>query len=439
MTKGKHRNVLPNTYIPLLSKDILNSVLGRLQKQSLIALISLWSRLKNTLPQLDKENALCSQTELNRMARQDAREMKENEKKWKKSKIIDKILYEYWNHGLNLLQLAQIDCQLIVDSSSAFLWNSSTVKDVENNDVPLNLDPSIFLNSLAAELSKVFMSYIYVCKHPNMPLILVRVQVFDLIPHLKRGRGRPRADQPHITSHKAYFLAFPLNSPHLIHSPGTDLVSQIILNVVENCLSHNRRNQHRLVTPENQKAVRSLESIHILKGCSRFSSSLGAWTPYADNTVDCSPLASISKQLNDRSKEERAVSHKDRVMKLANIRYKGAADGKVKSERLFDDFRPLKKLKLQNGDSQAADFSSVAPVRFVEYELQEKVAEDDDELSQIKVKFIGNDVFGGLHELASMAYREDSVVIDPTTVPGWLTGEEGMKSGKVRNGRFYDN
>lgn len=133
------------------------------------------------------------------------------------------------------------------------------------------------------------------------------------------------------------------------------------------------------------------------------------------------------------------MSHKDRIMKLANIRYKGAAVGKVKSERLFDDFRPLKKLKLENGDSQAADFSSVAPVRFVEYELQEKVAEDDDELSQIKVKFIGNDVFGGLHELASMAYREDSAVIDPRTVPGWLTGEEGMKSGKVRNGKFYEN
>lgn len=434
------KNVLPNTYVPVLSKDTLSAVLNRLQKLSLIALVLLWPRLKNTQPQLDKENASNSQVELNRMARNDAQDMKENEKKWTKAKIIDKILYEYWNRGLNLLQLAQVDCQLVVDNSNAFLWNLSTVRDVENKEIPLSLAPKVFLNALAAELSKLFLSYIYVCKHPNMPLILVRVQVFDLLPQASRGKGRPRLLHPHITSHKPYFLAFPSNSPHLIHSPGSDLVSQVILTVVEDCLSQNRREQHRLTTPTNQKAVRSLESMHILKSSSRFANSLGAWTPYADGTVDCSPLANISKQLDHKASQEVAVSKQDQFRKLANIRFKGTAEGTLKSERLYDDIRPLKKAKISNGQliqrfDEEGRFSSIAPVRFAQFELNEKI-EDNEELSLVTMKLIGTDVFAGLHELAANAFNEHEAVVDPRTIPGWLTGEEGINSGKVINGRF---
>lgn len=441
MAKTKLKNVLPNTYVPVLSKDVLTAVLNRLQKLSLIALMLLWPRLKNTQPQLDKENALNSQVEFNRMARNDAKEMKEGEKKWIKSKIIDKILFEYWSRGLNLLQLAQVDCQLIVDNSNAFLWNLSTVKNVNNEEIPLCLDPSVFLNALAAELSKLFMSYIYVCKHPNMPLVLVRIQVFDLIPNVKRGRGRSRTLHPHITSHKPYFLAFPSNSPHLIHSPGADLVSQVILTVVENCLSQNRRNQHRLITPTNQKAVRSLESMHILKGCSRFGNSLGAWTPYADGEVDCSPLASASKQLDHKAKQVSVGSVEEKFRKLANVRFKGSAGGNIVSKRLYDDIRPLKKAKLTNGQSESTDneFSSIAPVRFAQYELKEKVKENDEEPSLVNMKLIGTDVFAGLHELASNAFDEANSVVDPRTIPGWLTGEEGINCGQVRNGRFYSD
>lgn len=440
MAKTKLRNVLPNTYIPLLSKEVLAAVLNRLQKLSLIALLLLWPRLKNTQPHLDKENSLHSQAELNRSARQDASDMKANERKWTKLKIIDKILYQYWNEGLNLLQLAQIDCQLMVDNSSAFLWNVSTVRDIYNSEVPLSLDPAVFLNALAVQLSKLYMSYIYVCKHPHMPLILVRIQVFDLIPQTKRGRGSSRSQQPHITSHKPYFLAFPSNSPHLIHSPGADLVSQTILNVVESCFSKSRRDQHRLETPENQKAIRSLESMHVLKGCSRFSNSLGAWTPYADGEVDCSPLASTSKQLDSKAKKEYATSEKEQVQMLANVRFKGTSDGKVKSERLFEDKRPLKKSRVANGateSEQDIDFSSIAPVRFAQFEIQEKLKENEEQLSLVKIKLVGTDVFAGLHELAYTAYDEKTSVVHPKTIPSWLTGEEGINSGTVKEGRFH--
>ena len=39
--------------------------------------------------------------------------------------------------------------------------------------------------------------------------------------------------------------------------------------------------------------MKSIQSMHILKGCNRSGNSLGIWTPYADGTVDMLPLGAI--------------------------------------------------------------------------------------------------------------------------------------------------
>ena len=62
-----------------------------------------------------------------------------------KRKLIDKIIFEYWTQGLNLLQISQIDCQLIVDkSNSAQSWIYSTVKDMHDKIVPISINPREF-------------------------------------------------------------------------------------------------------------------------------------------------------------------------------------------------------------------------------------------------------------------------------------------------------
>lgn len=445
MANAKLKNVLPNTYVPVLSKKILAAVLNRLPKLSIVALVLLWPKLKNTQPHLPQENAMVSVKEYCRQIRDDSRDMKSS--KWKKSLIVDKILYEYWSEGLNLLQLAHIDCQLIVDNPNAYFWVLSVVKDAWGHEVPLALDPATFLYQLARHLAEIFMCYIYVCTHPDMPLVIIRVQVFDLLPGLQ---ARSRVERPHITSHKPFFLAIPMNSPNVIHTPGNDLVADTVLLVVETSLPQNPRNVLRLERSNSQKAVRSLESMHILKGSSRFANCMGAWAPYADGVADVSPLASSDAHLAnlEGSGLKKSDSGEQNVEKLANIRFKGTASGKIVSERLYDHNKPLKARKRHNEDPEDGrrvrlrdrnEYRSIAPIRYAEFELQEQYDDGDDEPSHVVVKLVGTDVFAGLHELAVTNQGTESAVVDPSKLPGWLTGEEGLSCGIVKDGKFSAN
>lgn len=367
--------------------------------------------------------------------------------KIKKSQIVDKILFDFWGDGLNLLQLAQIDCQLIVDNPNAYFWVLSTVKDAWDKEAPISLDPSSFLKKMAQHLSDIFMCYMYVCTHPEMPLVIIRIQVFDLLPGHLTSRARSRAERPHITSHKPYFLAIPMNSPHVIHTPGNDVVSEVVMQVVESSLPRDSRNFLRLERSKSQKAVRSLKSMHILKGNSRFSNCMGAWTPYADGVADISPLAKFGTDpvVNGQLRLEQADSAKLRKEKLANIRFKGTGSGNLVSERLYDHVKSVKQKKRQNevnDDDRRSrprtdnKYRSIAPIRYAEFEIQEPLGDgndQNDEHSHVVVKLVGNDVFAGLHELA---VQENGDVVDPETLPGWLTGEEGLSCGVVKNGQF---
>ncbi|GEQ68873.1 hypothetical protein JCM33374_g2542 [Metschnikowia sp. JCM 33374] len=379
--KPKHKNILPNTYIPVYTPKVLTSVLGRLAKSSTVALVSLWPTLKNTQPVRPKSNVVLSQAEFSRQVREVAKAMKA--KKWTKARIIDAIVHEYWSKGLNLLQLAQVDCQLIVDNPNAYLWISSTVKDAWGHEVPMSLDPASFLDRLASHLSNLFMSYIYVCTHPTFPLVLIRIQVFDLAPNAGRtssGSAGVKVAQPHISSHRPYFLAVPMNSPHLIHSPGDDLVSQTVLQVVESSLARGPSQVLHLETSPTQKPIRSLQSMHILKGSSRFAHSLGAWAPYADGEADISPLARLDKHssvLKATAKPETYQTPEERLMKLANLRFKGSVAGELSSQTLFDQIKPSKRRKL-NSEQEEIDntqkktpYASLAPIGVAEFEIQE--------------------------------------------------------------------
>lgn len=434
MPKQKLKNVLPNTYQPVIPKKAIGAALSRLQKQSIVALILLWPRLKHTQPHIDKENSPVSHSDFCKQARQEALAIRENPGKWTKAKLIDIILHQYWGQGLNLLQLAQIDCQLIVDNPNSFFWLLSTVKDADGVQTPMVLHPPDFLNRLAHALTKIFMSHIYVCTHPRYPLILIRIQVFDLSPQSLKLLVTSAKKNPHIISHRPYFLAIPMNSPHLIHSPSTDLVSEIVLNVVEHSLSKSPRKQLRVETPESQKPIRSLDSIFILKGCSRFANSMGSWAPYADGDADLSPLATPESHVSHTEKTKFLGVHKEtdpreRLREISNIRFKGKPDGVISSEKLFDDQQLSKRRKLVP-EKPHSPYASIAPIKHAHYVLKENIG---DEESSISMRLVGNDVFAGLHELAA---NIDSLVVDPEMIPGWLTGEEGASCGIVKNGHF---
>lgn len=465
-SRKSKKNVLPNSYIPVLSKKVLTNVLSRLPKSSLIELINLWPKLVNTQPQTNHKSDKGIQKRINEKVLKTVQQFKSSPNKWPKRKIIDIVLIEFWPNGLNLLQLSQVDCQLIVDHPNTHSWILSTIKDSKERESSILLNPQKFLDTLAKDLSALFMTNIYVCRHPLFPLIIIRIQVFDIQPMLSSGDLK----RPHISSHKPYFLAVPLNSPHIIHSPGDDMVTNIVLQAVERSLPQSPRNLLKLETPKNQKPIRSLESMHILKGSSRFGKSLGIWAPYADGSADILPLNSLEKHdlfqknvhKNQNDNEEDRNLHK--LKKNANLRFKGSRDGKLISEKLFDDDRPLKKRKtnllynLNNSDDEGDleinsnkkhEFSSITPIQYAEYVIKDRVhnshinssinqgeSDEDENYCTIKLKLTGLDVFAGLHELSVLTTNEDEAVVNPSTIPGWLTGEEGQSCGEVKDGRF---
>lgn len=426
-------------------------MLGHLPKSSLVELILLWSKLVITQPQ--KQSKTISQRQFNSHVSKCVQDMKLNSGKWPKRKVIDRILFEFWPQGLNLLQLSQIDSQLIVDRPASYSWILSTVRDSTNKETPILLDPQKFLNTLSKDLSALFMTYIYVCKHPKLPLILIRIQVFDLLPMSQPGFS----NRPHISSHKPIFLAIPLNSPHVIHSPGNGMAFDIVLQAVERSLPQNPFNLLRLITNEGQRPIKSLESMHILKGSSRFGNSLGVWAPYADGTVDMLPLNTVDKhavlqsleysdsedEVDVISEEQLQNSRMKKLKSLANIRFKGSKKGQVLSEKFFDDNRKSATRKKSNvlrdeDDDETklqSEFSSIAPIQYAEYVLKDKLGHED--YTNIKIKLTGLDVFAGLHELSVLTTKKEETVVDLEKIPGWLTGEEGQSCGVVKDGNFF--
>lgn len=442
-TTKRNKNVLPNTYIPLLDHKTLFNIIDRLSKNSILQFMILWTKLKNTQP---KPPTKYTQHGFNNKILKEVKEFQKDFNRVPKRKLIDNIIYEYWAQGLNLLQISQIDCQLIVDkSTNAPPWIFSTVKDMNDENVPISINPPHFLKLLVNNLTNLYLSYIYICKHPRLPIILIRIQIFDL-------NGMDITQKPHIVSYKPYFFGILVNSPHVIHSINNDsMVHSIVMQAFERSLPQSNQNLLKLITPENQFPVKSIESMNILKGNSRFGNSLGIWTPYADGTVDMLPLGAIENHqaFKRQEKEESPLGHDDdngvedikmrRLKKIANLRFKGLLKVykvPLDNERKSEDDQDL------NGNSDI-EFDSIAPIQYTEFTIKEKPKTSrlerglgDDGRTSIRFKITGSDIFGGLHELSVTTIEPDKMILNPEEVPHWLTGEEGTSYGDIKDGNF---
>jgi central kinetochore subunit Mis15/CHL4 len=171
---------------------------------------------------------------------------------------------------------------------------------------------------------------------------------------------------------------------------------------------------------------------------------LGIWTPYADGTVDISPFDDV---LNHESFKELPTIEDtdDRIKKIAMLRFKGSLDP-LKSKKLYVDVensdveeeKRYKRRKLIGDDVDdneeernvdKSEFSSLTPIQFIDFEISN---EYKNFLPKVKIKLQGNDIFAGLHELSVNG------TINPETIPGWLTGEEGLNSGVIEDHLFVE-
>ncbi|GME79712.1 unnamed protein product [Ambrosiozyma monospora] len=446
--------ILSNSYIPPIRKTVLSKELQKLSAESLFDVVQLWLSLDVTQPRVSeyyRKKGLSRRQVIKKL--KDFMEKTKNIKQafQRKKKLIDRILVYFYPKGLNSLQLAQLDIQCMVEKPNSYSWISSSAKIVTDvlsgrvaeddgsnlADFVFSLDAQNFLDNLIKNLSNLYLTHIYISRHPTMPLIIIRIQMYELS-HLRRKQLQK--DEPNLISRRPFYLIIPTSSTNLIHSvlDPSDTASKLIMQSVEMTLSSSL---HRVKLIQNEEfPIKSLDAMHILKGVSKFAESLGSWAPYADGTVDMNPLDDPTNHMimklgmkddDDLNSEETEEERKIKRRKLvANLRFKGTLKNELKSDLLYETNKLNKKGKEKEIENE---YQSIVPVQHFEYVMNnpfsatnqrtkpqsESASNPEDaaalDAPSIRFRFFGNDVFAGLHEEAVKGN------IDPETMPDWLT------------------
>lgn len=590
--KQGNSGILSNSYIPPFSAIQIEKELQKLPPDSLYNLTHLWLSITPTQPtpsttQIEQgySKELLLKKYITRL---------ENLKKIKskinlKKKLINIILVEFYPQGLNTLQLAQIDVQLLVDKPNSNAWVSSTAKIIyKASDIPhdglennnpdtiktndltrkekldklsnytFSLDSQLFLDNFISNLSNLFLTHVYISRHPYYPLLLIRVQMYnytyratknsrvneilldltndslDRMAKLKfehdfqkivNNRMHKKFNEkvnnnslqrqiqiqnkPQLIPHKPFYILLPASSPHIIHTPlmAEDVSTKLILQTLETTLSqsninskkakHTKRKDNEDLSDEsllNRKIkifadfdipnpVRNLNTIFVLKGISRFGSSIGAWVPYADDIVDIGILGDEMKHQTiqpeyyiDLTEDENKSEDNNEMdrKRVAALKFKGCIT-KLKSKKLFETCLNLDNNEVDyRGDSQIESdksieeiddidainsfidhrnsilkdpYSSIVPISECKFEIEDdiktffdkrkrnnktknKQASSSGTKFKFGLEFYGTDVFGGLHELSANNF------IDPYTIPDWLTGESGSAGGIIKENKI---
>lgn len=579
--KFYNSGILSNSYIPPLRAIQIERELQKLPPDSLFSLTQLWLSITATQPIPDKNQKIQGYTKESLSMKY--KEVLEDLKKIKsklhlKKQLINLILVKFYPRGLNTLQLAQIDVQLLVDRPGVNSWVSSTVKMVNStNDIPaeedniedelrneklkklpnytFSLNSQQFLDNFIMNLANLYLTHVYISRHPHFPLLLIRVQMYDYtfrrsIDSLSRSlifdltnttldttaklqfendfasimenkfksqvkrfkksslqRQIQIQNQPQFRSHKPFYILLPISSPHVIHSAtlNEDVSTKLILQTLETTLSNshirnelsiskltktkNKLNTNSSIVNSNKikifrdsdvpKPIKNLNTIFLLKGISRFGSSLGAWAPYADGDIDMGIFDTELKHLivqpenyidlTEDDERELSEVEKDRKI-IAGLKFKGSLK-KINPKKLFsrkdieneyddvydesidanddDDGDDISIADFNNNNTTQEErqrlkdpYASLVPVQETKFEIENDILKFMNKKYKLKAKgkakkqpfsfsmeLLGTDVFGGLHELAVNGS------VDPVKVPSWLTGDSGTANNIIKNGK----
>lgn len=307
---------------------------------------------------------------------------------------------EMYPDGLNLLQVAQVQCKSLLESSrDTHNWTYSTLYSAGVEFVP-TIDPSSFIKSLNKALYPMVIGHMYTMTYDELSLVIVRIQIFEQ----KYGNAESNPFSPL----RPIYLAFPNSSPHVLHTWGDDVYITSVFHTLAEVLSR----PGRPVTYKKSTLLptKDLTTFATLKGVSRHSSALGPWSVYAENLVDVSPL----NMFQSTEKKQRRLSATDdsiqKRIRLANTRFTGRPDGGPTKQQRED----------------GKEFESRFPISMAEFKITDPL---DDTLTHpsITIRLEGKDVFAGLYELA--VDHSDDI----EKLPEYLTGEDGVTSGIVRN------
>ncbi|MCJ1244402.1 hypothetical protein MMC30_001600 [Trapelia coarctata] len=478
-------NRLPATH-PAASRT-----LSRLSRPALLTLVQEWLKTSNQTtcaPYLGggetEEDTTYSVARSLEELREAYRELQE--RKGGKKEIVERILEGDWRHGVSLRQLAMADAQYLLDHPTSQRWAalklvrvSTTAEGDTERPLPRFHAPT-FLRNLQQEIGSMAKAHYNLTRMASLPIILLRICIYES-PYSSQVSMTKKASTQILGASTTLYLAFPDNTPcvyvSLAGSAGQSnsgdgkSLRKLVIDALPKAFS---RPRERYALKPTSLSAKSLAALVALRGPGRSNAAAGGWSIFADGTIEQSPLtgsapASTWMPNNNEDKENAGITGQDKGSQKRRNVFDEEAEKQQKKRRLIaqarfgpthpkDSSACIERLEAQLEDpfSRSADAeedelsampATTAPIArkgrrstisILEDSTEDHTNEEEPESSKgwapnVQMVFSGTDIFSGIRKLV------ESGAIDGKKMPGWMTGENAVSIGVVRNGRIRGN
>ena len=155
--------------------------------------------------------------------------------------------------------------------------------------------------------------------------------------------------------------------------------------------------------------AKSLTTMVHMRSSSRSAHALGAWSLYADDKIDKSPLDCGLQVAKGEGKYTEAVTE-------VGLKRRKIAEERFGTSGVEGDGRGIEKLEVTIKDK-------MQPLSINGTQV------DHDFRPAVTVRFEGNHVFAGIRRMV------EEGIIDGLAMPGWMTGEDGVNVALVKDKR----
>jgi central kinetochore subunit Mis15/CHL4 len=352
--------------------------------------------------------------------------------------------------------------------------------------------PSTFLRNLQRQVLPDVKAHYNLDRHADLPLWILRVWIVDSPYDTGLGLGSSTSSSVFSTSgngngnaslsldaSRTFYIAFPDAAPYiyvsLTASANTSTAStgkslrNLTLESVPKAFS---RPRERYALERTGLAARNLGALCERRGGGRGNAAGGGWGVYygagekdekekeRDNPLGRGMLMTPPESVGEEEEEEENKEGESRGMKRKreedpNVvkRRKKVAQGRFGNSARKDDGLGIERLDIRLEDPFPATrlFAEIDPPNSaervsdkpkkrgrrsaLEMELERERDDDDDDEDKgwrpdVRITFQGPHVFAGIRELV------EAGIVDGQRMPGWMTGEEGVSIGVVRDGRI---
>jgi central kinetochore subunit Mis15/CHL4 len=416
--------------------------------------------------------------------------------KGSKRDVVDRILEGDWRNGISLYQLAMADMQYLYDHPTSQKWTALKIVRLDNSEgttlandkdnvkgIP-RFHPSTFLQNLQREVLPDVKAHYNLDRHTSLPLTLLRIFVIDSPYNTSLALQAANPKATNLESVRTFYIAFPDASPFIYVSlsasptttPGTSSISEsrslrkLVLDGIPKAFS---RPRDRYKLESTSFSARNLDALVGTRGGGRANKAGGGWGIYAeekvgkrDNPLDTnghlptpeSEVEDVEEGApGDSAEKKREVGMKRKREEDESVvkRRKLVAKGRFGSSAKKDDGLGIERFDVRLEDSfpsttGTVDEDEILPDTAltdepagskkkkgrrstITAELDkdvDEVVEGDGWRPDIRITFHGQHVFAGIRELVEVG------VVDGEKMPGWMTGEDGVSVGVVRDGRI---